>query len=159
MFCPKCKTEYREDFTICADCGEVLARELLKDVTNEFVPADWQHLITVADDMEAAMIASFLDAENIPVFKKAIGVGGYLQVSMGQTRLGIKILVPKDCLERAREIIEAFRETELLDSFDDEDFEELRESKSRVYMKAIILFFVIPALMWLIVYIISNLGR
>ena len=70
MFCPKCKTEYRENFNICADCGERLLRELPKKVEPEMVHAYWQHLMTAADDMEAAMITSFLEGENIPVFKK-----------------------------------------------------------------------------------------
>jgi len=94
--------------------------------STELVPADWQYLLTVTHDMEAAFIASFLDTENIPVYKKPIGIGAYLQVVTGGTNFGIKIYVPKDCLERAKEIIEAFRATELSDfDFDDEDFDDL----------------------------------
>ncbi len=26
-WCPKCKTEYREGFTVCADCGSELVKE------------------------------------------------------------------------------------------------------------------------------------
>ncbi len=28
MWCPKCKSEYREGFTVCAECGAPLVREL-----------------------------------------------------------------------------------------------------------------------------------
>jgi len=30
-WCPKCKTEYREGFRVCADCGSVLVDELTEE--------------------------------------------------------------------------------------------------------------------------------
>ena len=162
MFCPKCKTEYREGFTACADCGETLVRELPKEAEPEFVPADWQRLMTVTDDMEAAMIASFLDTENIPVYKKPIGIGAYLQVYTGDTRMGVQILIPKDCLEHAIEILEVFRATEMPEIIDDEDEEELDEPKSRtrirpVFLFLVILIFILPSLFWSISFILSRI--
>jgi hypothetical protein len=35
MFCPKCKSEYREGFNTCADCGTELIEELSNE-TDEF---------------------------------------------------------------------------------------------------------------------------
>ena len=31
MWCPKCKSEYREGFTVCSECGSALVAELTKE--------------------------------------------------------------------------------------------------------------------------------
>lgn len=34
-WCPKCKTEYREGFSVCADCGSQLVEELTEEAAEE----------------------------------------------------------------------------------------------------------------------------
>lgn len=43
-FCPKCKYEYREGFTRCADCGEGLVEKLSEqeDISVKLVPLEVQ---------------------------------------------------------------------------------------------------------------------
>ena len=35
LWCPVCKTEYREGFTVCSDCGTVLVTEVKADAEND----------------------------------------------------------------------------------------------------------------------------
>jgi len=154
MYCPNCKDEYREGFVSCARCDVALVAELPKEppkeISEEITHANWQHLFTVSNDMEASFIESFLDGENIPVYKKPIGIGAYMQVVAGQTNFGIQILVPEDCLEKAIEVVKAYRETELpetdCDDDDCDDFEKKHEIKKGVMRFSILWIFVAPFL-------------
>ena len=38
MFCPKCKSEYRQGFTRCSDCDVDLVYELKQDTVPEAYP-------------------------------------------------------------------------------------------------------------------------
>jgi len=126
MFCPTCKTEYRENFTTCADCGVKLVTELPQTSPKpDLVPADWQYLLTASNDMEAAMIESFLDGEQIPVFKKNASLQS---LGLGMI-LNIEIFVPASCLERSHEILQAFKETDFSFEIDD-DFEDFQGYES-----------------------------
>jgi len=126
MFCPTCKTEYRPNFTTCADCGVELVTELPQTpLEPELIPADWQYLLTASNDMEAAMIESFLDGERIPVFKKNANLRG---IGIG-IDFNIEIFVPASCLERSHEILQAFKETDFSFEIDD-DFEDFQGYES-----------------------------
>ena len=46
MFCPKCKSEYREGFNTCADCGTKLIIELPREENEEF---EYVELTTIAE--------------------------------------------------------------------------------------------------------------
>ena len=112
MYCPKCKTEYREGFTTCADCGSKLIETPLtaeKPPKEELFYPNWQYLITASGSNEATVIASILQGEDIPVNKMAEGAGGYLQITMGFTTFGVKIYVPKEYLEKAKEVISSYK--------------------------------------------------
>ncbi len=67
MFCPKCKAEYREGFTECADCQVPLVNELPSESPEpipEFV--DVEAVLSTKDPGEVALIKSLLEAEDIP---------------------------------------------------------------------------------------------
>lgn len=56
-WCPKCKSEYREGFTVCADCGSKLVDE---DPSNELVP------LTFGEREQMEALEDFLSYSGIP---------------------------------------------------------------------------------------------
>ena len=50
MFCPNCRTEYRQGITVCADCGAKLVEQLSPEV-------DDRELITVLETGDLAVVA------------------------------------------------------------------------------------------------------
>ncbi len=99
-FCPKCKCEYREGFSECADCEEILVDSLPK---SEFPKEQYSevYLKTVSTDIDAEMLIEMLSHEGIPVRKKYRECGDYLKVFMGNTIMGIDLFVPSELYERA----------------------------------------------------------
>lgn len=102
-FCPKCRCEYREGFSECADCDEMLVdsfpkTELPKENDHEM------YLKTVATDIDAEMLIEMLANEGIPVRKKYRECGDYLTVFMGKTVMGIDLFVPSSLYQKALEI-------------------------------------------------------
>ena len=65
MYCPKCKSEYRDGFTECADCCVALVYELPTSTEqNEYV--DLRELLTTTDQGEIVLFKSMLEGEGIP---------------------------------------------------------------------------------------------
>lgn len=72
MYCPKCRCEYREGFTVCSDCNLELVVELPPEPVSEYVD-----LVTVyvARDASALAVAeSRLDGSGIRFLAKGEGV-------------------------------------------------------------------------------------
>ncbi len=63
MFCPKCKAEYKEGFTKCADCDIELVLELPKDVKTEYV--EWVEVLSTFNNADISMLKSLLECEDI----------------------------------------------------------------------------------------------
>ena len=59
MFCPVCRSEYREGFTKCADCQVDLVEVLAPEREPEF--HDFVEIITVFDEAKLALIKSILE--------------------------------------------------------------------------------------------------
>jgi hypothetical protein len=68
MFCPKCRAEYREGFSTCADCNVELVDELLPEPEPEFV--EYEEVLATYSQTDIALIKSALDAEEITYFFK-----------------------------------------------------------------------------------------
>jgi len=72
MFCPKCKTEYREGFYKCADCEVDLVYELPAEVPeynnqdDEVECGNFVELLRAYNDGEIAFLKSLLDTTDIP---------------------------------------------------------------------------------------------
>ena len=100
MFCPECRTEYREGFTVCSDCGTSLVPELLPEPRTEIPSegADFEEVLGFMDEGVVAIVKSLLDEEGIDYY-----VQGEFKVSGDPNR---KLMVRKDQAERAREILE-----------------------------------------------------
>ena len=112
-WCPKCKAEYREGFTICSDCNVELVTELesTPDGNANLVYDREAFLISVTDDSEAKAIEALLRPYGISVLRKYKGAGEYLQVYMGLTIYGIDLFVSSRELETAKEVIDAMNES------------------------------------------------
>ena len=112
-WCPICKTEYREGFHLCSDCGAELVDELEQNVSEtDSSDDDWCFLLETNNDYEADIIESLLRSSNIPVLRKDRGAGGYLKIYMGLTNLGIALYIPKSRLEEAQILINLNPENE-----------------------------------------------
>ena len=68
MFCPDCRTEYREGFTVCADCNVNLVEVLLPEPEPEFI--DYKEVLYTYNPADVAFLKSLLESEGIQYFFK-----------------------------------------------------------------------------------------
>ena len=102
MFCPKCKSEYRNGFTECANCCVALVYELPKNTEqNKYV--DLKELLTTTDQGEIVLFKSMLEGEGIPFLAQ----GDHFSTTQAHG-MTVRFLVPKDYLEQARELFSKF---------------------------------------------------
>ena len=79
-------------------------------------------LMTVYNSAEQAVVESILNDAEIPYLIKERGVGSSVKVITGFSMYGSDIYVPVAALEKAQELLEAFRIAEIV-----EDGEEVVE--------------------------------
>jgi len=63
VFCPKCGAEYRQGFSVRADCDSDLVDELPQEEEPQFT--EYVELLGTYNPADVALIKSILDAENI----------------------------------------------------------------------------------------------
>ena len=68
MFCPECRTEYREGFTVCADCKVNLVEVLLPEPEPVFI--DYKEVLRTYNPADIAFLKSLLESEGIQYFFK-----------------------------------------------------------------------------------------
>ena len=68
MFCPNCRTEYREGFTVCADCNVDLVDTLPDEKGYEFI--DFKEVLATYNPGDVAFLKSLLESEGIHYFFK-----------------------------------------------------------------------------------------
>src|SRR5690554_154322 len=100
-WCPKCKLEYREGFKRCSDCDIELVKELEQEEDQVQEYDSEELLTTVYDDFMATIIEAKLKDRGIPVLKRYKGPGGFLNIFMGASNLGVDLYVPGKLLEQA----------------------------------------------------------
>ncbi|MFA6808517.1 MAG: hypothetical protein WCR27_05950 [Eubacteriales bacterium] len=106
-WCPKCKTEYREEIQICSDCGSDLVEKL--DVEEEYEDKEYiqyQYLFNCSGDQEADILESFLVGEGIGVLRKYPGSSDISKVIGGMTKLDVELYVDKERFLEAKDIVE-----------------------------------------------------
>lgn len=99
MFCPKCKSEYREGFYKCADCDVYLVSELPQASTRESGD-EFVEVFSTYNQGEIAFIKSVLDGEEITYFFQ--GEGATMLIAAGAYA---RLLVKADEADTAREIL------------------------------------------------------
>lgn len=106
MFCPNCKSEYREGVTHCAECGCPLVEALLPEPAPEPEEAlRPRFLCAAADDFEAEVLLGKLRIEGIYAMKRYRGSDSYAKLILGRTVLGVEIWVAARDWAEARQIL------------------------------------------------------
>jgi hypothetical protein len=101
MFCPKCKSEYREGFYKCADCDEYLVSRLPAEPEGDFEPVDFVEVFSTFQQGDISFIKSVLDGEEITYFFQ--GENSIMLIAAGAYA---RLLVRADQANQAREILQ-----------------------------------------------------
>lgn len=66
-------------------------------------------LTTAHDDIELSILCDILEGEQIPFLKNDRGSGSSVRIITGYSMYGTDVLVPKNELAHAREVLDAYR--------------------------------------------------
>lgn len=69
-------------------------------------------LVTTHDNIELSILQSILDGEEVPYTVYDRGSGGAVRIIAGYSMFGTDIYVPREELERAKELLDAYRNGE-----------------------------------------------
>ncbi len=72
-------------------------------------------LTTVYDNVELSVLRSILEGENIPYMIRERGSGSSVRIIAGFTMFGTDVFVPKTIIGQAKEVLEAYRNAELVE--------------------------------------------
>lgn len=100
MYCPNCKSEYREGFFKCADCNTELVSELPSEIEDEVSYVEMVEVFSTYNPSDIAFIKSILDGENIHYYFQ--GESTLMMVAAGSYA---RLLVQKDQAERVKSIL------------------------------------------------------
>lgn len=98
MFCPLCKSEYREGYRVCSDCDVELVEELPPEAEVGYIGYD--EVLSTFNPGDIAIIKSVLDTEGITYFFQGEHFTYVIPLAL-QARLMVK----KDQVEQARELL------------------------------------------------------
>lgn len=118
MYCPECRSEFRDEITTCPDCEISLVAELPE--MPEFSEEDLVSVLETANVAVLPVVKSLLRAAEIPFVVQGdeamgvlpvgrVGLGG---ISSGGHGLSAGILVPKEREEEARALLTELPEPE-----------------------------------------------
>ncbi|NQT32302.1 MAG: hypothetical protein HQ594_01350 [Candidatus Omnitrophica bacterium] len=113
MYCPKCRTEYRDGFDRCADCDVVLVHELPRE-SRDAGPEE-KEAVKEGAGKTLGMYATHAEAEIITGFLKSCGIEAIVSQSKykgwapygSSFKRGIPVVVLEEDLEKAKELIES----------------------------------------------------
>lgn len=100
MFCPKCKSEYREGFYKCSDCGADLVAEQPSELIEEVTYVDLIEIFSTYQPSDIAFIKSVFDGEGITYHFE-----GESSIMLVGTGAYARLLVKADEADSAKEIL------------------------------------------------------
>ena len=107
-WCPVCKTEYRQSFCSCIDCGIDLVDALQPDVEQEAKPETnepWVFFAEIHDYTEAVIIESLLQSNMVPFSKEYKGDRDVMGIYVGNTTFSVDLFVPESQFTQAEELL------------------------------------------------------
>jgi hypothetical protein len=100
MFCPKCRAEYKEGITVCADCNVPLVYELPPEPEKKVEYVEYAEVLITYSMSDVVMIKSILDAHGIKYFFK-----GERFTQVRPLVDPARLMVKKDEVEKAKELL------------------------------------------------------
>lgn len=108
MFCPKCKSEYRDGFYKCADCGVLLVSHLMPEPSESSGGEEFVEVYSTYHQGDISFMKSVLDGEGITYFFQ--GESSIMLIAAGAYA---RLMVKADEAPRVKEILQ---DLELLES-------------------------------------------
>jgi len=141
-YCPKCRSEYRQGFTKCADCEVDLVDELSNDLHVEEDATSTQQwltnlesevmLDTFTEPVEFMYVVSMLEEMEIPFLVKSSGGVTLKGLPSMTSKIKRTIFVEEADIERAREVVDSL-DAYLMEEYDDEEYDEDDEGSEYYY--------------------------
>jgi hypothetical protein len=108
-FCPHCRSEYRQGFKTCSDCGTDLVEDLPPVADNkEETGAEMVSVFDAPDQMSALAVSALLDENGIRATIKSEQIPMYDGVAMMLFPKWGQVMVLENQLDKAKELIEQF---------------------------------------------------
>lgn len=101
MYCPKCRVEYIDGVTQCADCEMPLVKELPEEIQEDLTYVDLETVFTTNDHGEIALAKAILDGEHLQYL-----VQGEIMTQVGAQP--VRFMVPKNHLRRVKKLLKDF---------------------------------------------------
>jgi hypothetical protein len=106
--CPKCRSEYRDGFQTCSDCGSPLVGKL-PDVPGETVPeAELVPVFDPPDPLIGQSLAALLEDNGIKCVLKSEQIPAYADVAMMLRPRWGRLLVLEGDRARAEDLIKKY---------------------------------------------------
>jgi len=132
-WCPKCKTEYIDGVSKCADCGSTLTNNPPiepEQIRGEYVEDEAEFMTSTDDTVTSKMFEARLQSAGIPFLVKPHAGKGYIGPVVGYSVYGDDIFVPSKLLERALEAVGL--EGEPLDTNNENDVDVKEEPEQQL---------------------------
>lgn len=152
MVCPKCGMEYQEWAKECSDCHVPLISPDGK--AGKKAELDAMHsvkLVSLSDGFQADLLEGLLKEQGIPMLRRKLGSGGYMQAYMGFSVFGEEIYVDEADYERAKEVLG------VLETDDGDEIQEPSRFHAGYAVKIAILAVIGIFLVWALVVLAGSL--